>query len=100
MNIENRVSNNGITSITGWAFIDDGISTAGSEIYLLVNDGEDEKLLRTTKVSRPDVTKYFHNGICYNDSGFNIVAKCIKDHIEMKIIIIRDDTISAASITI
>lgn len=68
--IENVVTENGVTTLSGWAFFE-GQSTDNSIVQVaLIKDGK-PVFIDTRQVSRPDVTDYFKSSINLSGSGFS-----------------------------
>lgn len=68
--IENVVTENGVTTLSGWAFFE-GQSTDNSIIQVaLIKEGK-PVFIDTRQVSRPDVTDYFKSSINLSGSGFS-----------------------------
>lgn len=88
--VEDKTISGRTLRIRGWAHIDDGQHATGAEIYLLVRNGSEAQVIRTTRRSRPDVTQHFGGGIDYDDSGFSAdAAVTIPAPYELGIVVVR-----------
>jgi hypothetical protein len=72
-NIEFVSETNAGTEIGGWAFIDKADS-AGSEIFVILKAGENQRMFPAAKGSRQDVSKYFKNP-SLDDTGFSALIQ-------------------------
>ncbi|PKN13224.1 MAG: hypothetical protein CVU69_02670 [Deltaproteobacteria bacterium HGW-Deltaproteobacteria-4] len=91
MSIEDICECDERTYLSGWAFINDNICAAGSEILILLQEPNGRvQLIEPSKRKRPDVTAHFSNRCDYDDCGFEIVVKRIDPNSRITLFIKRD----------
>jgi len=89
-NVEHSTIRNRTLDMKGWAHINDGRDATDSEIFILVRNAADTQLLRTVKVTRPDVTRHFGDEKDYDDSGFSVHGEVsLKEPYTIGILIVR-----------
>ncbi|MBN1569335.1 MAG: glycosyltransferase family 4 protein [Acidobacteria bacterium] len=76
--------------LSGWAYIDDGIDSRGTEHFLFIKHANKSAVLSMQKVIRRDVTESTGGKGDYDESGFSIGTVCAQEQIEeMGIIVVR-----------